>query len=94
MLRQSSRAAGLAFSLNRPEQAIARYKQALERARARDDAEAIGDYGYDLMVAELAANRPEEALASARMTRIELARRGSVSRAGPGGSDRVVSARR
>jgi hypothetical protein len=79
MLRQNARAAGLAFSLNRPEQAITRYQQALERARASDDAVAIGDYGYDLVVVQLAANRPKEALASARMTRAELARRNAVS---------------
>jgi tetratricopeptide (TPR) repeat protein len=75
-LRQSARAAGLAYSLDRPEQAIAQYERALERARERDDATAIGDYGYNLIVVQLAANHPRSALATARTTRAELARRG------------------
>ena len=78
-LHQSARAADLAYSLNRPEQAIAQYKLAVDRARARDDADAIGDYGYDLVVAQLAANQPQQALASAQMTQAELARRGAAS---------------
>jgi hypothetical protein len=76
-LQQSGRAAGLAYSLERRELAIAQYERALERARERDDAAAIGDYGYDLVVVQLAANRPKPALAAARMTRAELARRGA-----------------
>lgn len=62
--------------MQRPSEAASQYKQALERAEARDDAEAIGDYGYDLAVADLAANRPKDALADARKTHIELANRG------------------
>ena len=46
-------------------------------ARARDDAAAIGDYGYDMAVAQLAANQPNPALATVRMIRLELARRGA-----------------
>jgi hypothetical protein len=76
MMRQDAHAAGLALSLERPNEAIAQYKLALERARARDDAAAIGDYGYDMAVAQLAANQPDKALATVRMTRSELARRG------------------
>ena len=79
MLRQNARAGDLALSLDRPEEAITKYQAALARARARDDNTAIGDYGYDLAVAQLAANQPEQALASVRMTRADLARRGAVS---------------
>lgn len=78
-LKRNTRAAGLAFSLNRPAEAITQYERALERARARDDATAIGDNGYNLAVAQLAANQPRQALASVRMTRAELARRGAAS---------------
>jgi hypothetical protein len=78
-LHQNARAAGAAFSLDRPEEAATQYERALERARARDDAAALGDYGYDLAVAQLAANHPRQALASVRMTRDELARRGIAS---------------
>lgn len=78
-LKQNTRAAGLALSLNRPAEAITQYQRALERARARDDAAAIGDNGYNLAVAQLAANQPQQALASVRMTRAELARRSAVS---------------
>ena len=35
MMRQSAHAAGLALTLERPSEAIAQYKLALERARAR-----------------------------------------------------------
>jgi len=76
-LRQSVRAAGLADSLDHPREAIAQYQRALERARARDDVDAIGDYGYDLVVVQLVANQPKQALATARMTRAELVRRGA-----------------
>jgi hypothetical protein len=76
VLQRESEAGKNAFALQRPGEAAAKYKQALERAEARDDAGAIGDYGYDLAVAYLAANRPREALAAARTTHIELANRG------------------
>jgi len=76
-LRQSARAAGLAYSLDHPEEAIAQYQRALERARARDDVDAIGDNGYNLAVVQLAANQSRQALATTRMTRAELARRGA-----------------
>jgi len=76
VLQRESEAGNLAFTLQRPSEAAAQYEQALERAEARDDSGAIGDYGYDLAVADLSANRPKDALAAARMTRIELARRG------------------
>lgn len=78
-LRQSARAADLAYSLEHPEEAIAQYQRALERARARDDVDAIGDNGYNLAVAQLAANQPRQALATTRMIRAELARRGKGS---------------
>ncbi|HXT81118.1 MAG TPA: hypothetical protein VN702_16250 [Acetobacteraceae bacterium] len=78
-LRRNAQSAGMAFSLERPAEAAAQYGRALERARARDDAGAIGDYGYDMAVAQLAANRPKDALATVRMTRAELARRGKLS---------------
>ena len=79
MMRQDAHAASLALSLERPKEAVAQYKLALERALARDDAVAIGDYGYNMAVAELAGNQPDAALATVRMTRAELARRGAAS---------------
>lgn len=79
VLRQNARAADLALSLDRPEEAITKYEAALARARVRDDDAAIGDYGYDLAVAQLAANQPKQALATVRMTRADLARRGAAS---------------
>lgn len=78
MHRDATAARG-AISLDRPEEAATQYARALERARARDDAAAIGDYGYDLAVAQLAANHPKQALASVRTTRAELALRGVAS---------------
>jgi hypothetical protein len=78
-LHLDARAARSAFSLERPEEAATQYARALERARARDDAAAIGDYGYDLAVAQLAANHPKQALATVRTIRAELALRGVAS---------------
>src|SRR5437879_1951370 len=77
MLRREMHAGQLASELERNEEAAAQYRTALNRAQARDDADAIGDTGYDLAVAELRANAPEKALTDARATRIELERRGS-----------------
>lgn len=76
VLQRHAEAAQAALSLERPAEAVAQYKAALIQAEARDDAKAIGDYGYDLAVAQLAANEPREALASVRLTQRELARRG------------------
>lgn len=78
-MQLNARAGEQALTLERSEAAIAEYRRAFERALARDDAAAIGDYGYDLAVAQLVANQPREALASIRMTRIELARRSASS---------------
>jgi len=79
ILQLDARAADAALSLERSGTAIAQYRRAFDRALARDDAGAIGDYGYDLAVAQLVANQPSQALRSAHMTRIELARRGAPS---------------
>ena len=65
MLQREMHAGQLAFELERSEEAAAQYRTALNRAQARDDADAIGDTGYDLAVAELRANAPDKALADA-----------------------------
>jgi hypothetical protein len=67
------------MALDRTQEAIGQYRQAFDRAVARDDYAAIGDYGYNLAVAQLIANRPKEALASIQITHVELARRGPPS---------------
>lgn len=72
MLRQDAQAGRLALSLERPEEAGTQYQRALTRARAADNAAAIGDYGYDLAVAQLAAHDPKGALTSARVTEVDL----------------------
>jgi hypothetical protein len=76
-LRRETRAGRLAYELERPDEAVARYRAALTRAQERDDLGAIGDLGYNLAVAELRANLPDRALADARATRAELERRGA-----------------
>lgn len=76
VLQRDSEAGRLAFSLERPNEAASQYELAFKRAEARDDVGAIGDYGYDLAVAYLAANHPKDALAAARMTHIALTDRG------------------
>jgi hypothetical protein len=63
--------------LERDEEAVTQFRAALARAQERDDLGAIADNGYNLAVAELHANAPDEALADARATRMELERRGA-----------------
>lgn len=74
-LKRDTNAGDLAYSLERPDEAITQYQAALTRAQARDDVAAIGDLGYDLAVTELRADAPDRALAFARETRAELDRR-------------------
>ena len=76
ILQREMHAGDLAFAMERDDEAAAQYREALGRAEARDDARAIGDAGYDLTVVELRAGKPADALAAARVTRVELARRG------------------
>ena len=79
IMQRDAHSADMALSLERPNEAIEQYKHALERARARDDATAIGNYGYDIAVAQLIANEPRQALDTIRTTRAELALRGAAS---------------
>ena len=65
-----------ALALERPEQAIVQYRSALARAYQRDDTAAIGDFGFNLAVAELRAGQSDNALRTARETEAELGRRG------------------
>lgn len=65
-----------ALALERPQQAVAQFRDALARAQERDDAAAIADFGFDLAVAELQANQPDAALKTANETAAELTRRG------------------
>ena len=74
-LRRDTEAGRLAYDLEHPEEAVARYQEALTRAQARDDIKAIGDLGFNLAVAQLNANAPGKALTVARTTRRELERR-------------------
>jgi len=59
----------------RPTQSAEQYGRAFTLALARDDAAAIGDVGFDLAVARLAAGDPRGALQSVQRTRAALALR-------------------
>ncbi|MGE0117430.1 MAG: hypothetical protein AB7S71_04470 [Dongiaceae bacterium] len=76
-LQRDAEAGRLAYDLEHPDDAVAKYEAALTRAQARDDLGAIGDLGYNLSVAHLNANAPDRALSVARTTRTELERRGA-----------------
>jgi hypothetical protein len=76
-LERDTAAGHVAFELDHPDEAAAKYRVALQRAQARDDIEQIGTLGYNLAVAELQANAPDRALEAARTTRTELQRRGA-----------------
>jgi len=76
VMERQADAGQAALATEHPEQAIKQFSDALARARERDDADAIGDLGFDLAVAELRANQPDAALKTARETEAELTRRG------------------
>jgi len=76
-LERDTAAGHVAFELEHPDEAAAKYREALERAQARDDLEQIGTLGYNLAVSELQADAPDRALDAARTTRTELQRRGA-----------------
>jgi len=76
-LQRDAQAARLAFEQEKHEEAIIQYRMALRRAGARDDAAMRADLSFNLAVAELAANRPRDALSTARGIRAELIRRGA-----------------
>lgn len=74
-LAQAAHSGSLSLSFGHPGQAVTQYRQALKLALARNDAQAIGDCGYDLAVAELADNKPVQSLATTLRTREALAAR-------------------
>jgi hypothetical protein len=76
VLERHTSAARAALALEQPEQAVRQYRDALARARARDDATAIGDLAFNLAVAQLRARQPDAALDTAREVAAELNRRG------------------
>ncbi|WP_340116891.1 hypothetical protein [Pelagibius sp. 7325] len=74
-LESSWRLARFALQNGQHDQAVVLYEQALALAYARDDAEAIGNVGYEYALAQLRAGEPEAAAAQAARTRWELERR-------------------
>jgi hypothetical protein len=74
-LARSERVARLAFSQRQLEEAARSYRDALDKAYARDDVAAIGDNGFSLAVVELRRSRVEDALKVIRATTAELTRR-------------------
>lgn len=75
-LARDQRLARLSLEQQRPEQAVALYRQALTQAQLRDDLAAIASVGYELAVALLRTGRAGEALVAARDARAEIGRRG------------------
>jgi len=76
-LEQGWRLARFALQNAQYDQAVALYGRVLTQAYARDDAEAIGNVGYEYSLALLRAGQSEEAAAQAERTRWELDRRGA-----------------
>lgn len=75
-LLRLGQAGGIAYDLERHEEAAEQYRAALVRARERDDADAIADTGFNLAVSQLRAGHPADAQRTARELQAELARRG------------------
>ncbi len=76
-LAQANNSGRQSLEFSRLKQAVAQYREAFTLAMARDDAQAIGDSGYNLAVAELADNDAAGALRTAQRTRDALAARGA-----------------
>ncbi len=76
-LAQATASGRQSLEFSRLKQAVGQYREAFTLAMARDDAQAIGDSGYNLAVAELADNDPAAALRTALRTRDALAARGT-----------------
>lgn len=76
-LARHEQAGKIAYDLDRPDEAVAQFQAALTQAQARDDLKAIADLSFNLAVAQLRANRPQDALATTQQARAELTRRGS-----------------
>lgn len=75
-LARLSRTALAAWNQDRPAQAAELFRDALRRAYARDDAEAIADLSVSLAAAELRLGEAARARDTASAARAELARRG------------------
>lgn len=72
-LAQAANSGRQALSFGHPSQAASQYQRAFTLALARNDASAIGDCGYDLAVAQLADDKPADALRTTLRTRDALA---------------------
>ncbi len=78
-LRQAADAGRQSLEFSRLKQAASEYRQAYTLALARDDAQAIGNSGYDLAVVQLADGNPAAALRTTLQTRDALAARAAPS---------------
>jgi hypothetical protein len=76
-LARLARTGQLAFAQGRPDQAATLFREALARARTRDDAGAIGDQATNLAIAELRRRDDAAARDVASAARDELQRRGA-----------------
>ena len=77
-LSRLQHAGDIAYNLEHPDEAIEQYRAALSRARARDDAAAIADAGFNIATSELRAGKPKDAIQTAAALRAELALHGRV----------------
>jgi len=76
-LARYQEAGHIAYDLDRPQEAVRQFEEALRQAEARDDLAAIAELSFNLAVAQLRANAPEDALATTTRIRAELGRRGT-----------------
>jgi hypothetical protein len=77
-LARLSRTGQLAFQQGRPEQAATLFREALTRARVRDDPASIADQAINLGVAELRLHNDTAARDTAALARAELGWRGAL----------------
>lgn len=74
-LESGWRLARFAFLNGQYRQAVILYEKVQERAYTRDDAQAIGDIGYEYAMAHLRSGAPDAAIEQVSRTRDELRRR-------------------
>ncbi|MBV9116473.1 MAG: hypothetical protein JOY63_03810 [Acetobacteraceae bacterium] len=78
-LAQATASGRQSLEFGRPKQAIDQYQKAYTLALARDDAQTIGDVGFNLAVAQLADDDVAGSLRTARRTRDALAARATAA---------------
>jgi len=78
-LQQALQVGADATSQNKADEAVGDYRKAFTLALAHDNAQGVGDAGYNLAVMQIAQKKPQDALTTVAQVRAALATRGQVA---------------